>query len=257
MTNRLLLIALVTLVSLSGSANAGVMLYVDFSGANAASVVANSNALVTSYSPGADTSLTANIYLHLTDQSTLYGYQFSLRFNALALGLDLGTQTKLDAFQALQNSVRPDFFGGTPNSPVAPFGPPGASSGVSDPLTNGDFLEINRFNGYMDSGRISDNRFYKVATITFSVVNPLILSSGTQLVRPGKFDLKPTAVPPYSDDDVFMDTFFTEDNRKLEFSAFGGSVSNSSVPEPASVLITSVLGLLAVAWRKPRPTNAA
>ncbi len=234
MTSRLLLIALATLLSVSERSNAGVMLYVDF-GTNS-SMVNDLSGLTTTYSPNGSKSLTANIYLHLTGGSSLYGYQFTVRYNASILDPNLNSDAELAAFQTLQDGARL-IFRDPPPYRIAQFSQPEAASDVFDQRTIGNFMEIRRFNGYSDSD-FTGSGFYKIATINFSVVQNAVFSDGTQLVRPGIY-----FTPP---DVNISDAFYSFDSivsgKKIEFSTSGGSVSSSStVPEPTSALVLGVL----------------
>lgn len=268
MSTKLFLITLTAFFGLSQFANAGVKLYVSF-GENAPSIVNNEDALQKTFNPGGS-SVTANIYLHLTNNSAMYGYRFSVRYNALALGLTIDTPAALADFQSLQDGVRQDLrdeFGANifaEEFPFTdPFGPPVSPSAVIDPLTNGDFLEIRRFNGYMNSGEVIDDRFFKVATITFNVLNSALLTPNTQLVQPGKFDFKPANVFPFSPNDVNLDEFLgvnsNNDPIVLDFlgasggSVTGGSVTGvASVPEPTSAIVLGLIGVFALSRRKLR-----
>ena len=227
MNTKLLLITLTTFLSVAEFANAGVMLLVHF-GDRAEETYSSANQLVTSYTPNGSNDLTASIYLHLTNGSTLYGYRFSVRFNDGLIGLKT------------QEQVR-SLFGDDPNV-KEPLGDP-VDQNLVVPLP-ADFLELRRFNGLLDTGNVVDDRFYKVASLKFQIRKSL--QPGDLLINPGKFELYPNDVIP-------GDAFLTEDLMPLDFvpDPNGGMVAGTSaVPEPASALVLGLLGVLAVARRR-------
>ncbi len=235
MNAKLVLIAFSALSSLSELANGGVILYVHFGD----TVVNNESDIRSSYDSGGS-SLTANIYLQLTGGSTLYGYRFSVRFN----NAELDYQTR--------EQFRPGNF--EPDASLTNInGDPGP---VSQSLLNpfaGNFLELRRFNGLVpDPLSFTETGFHKLATLTFVVRSGATLAPASPLVLPGEFD--GIFNDPFFPNDVRLDSFLSDDNSNAPvfITVVGGSVSVSSVPEPASAVVLGALGVLALARRKRR-----
>ena len=234
MSTKLFLIALTAFLGVSQFANAGVMLFVHF-GENASDMVTSRDDLVTSYVPnGAIDKITASIYMHLTNGSNLYHYRFSVRYDSSFL--------RAPSF----NQFWPGDFeeDGNVGSPAGPFGP----SIVPSDVQHG--LDIHKFNGTIDSGVFSDNRYFKVATIEFERIQPI--QTPVRLIEPGKFQLSHPDVGT-SGVDTFLglsDPFDDTSTTSVDLTTEGGSVSISSVPEPISALSFGVLAALALYRRK-------
>jgi hypothetical protein len=263
MSAKLILIALTAFLGVSQLANAGVMLFVHF-GDNAPDSI-QLNEIQSNFTPGAHGNLTANIYLHLTGGASMYGYRFSVRYdndllqfvnreqfrpNLSASGGPIFEPDKLVEFEL-------DPLTGTPKSPDPD---PVAPSSVNSSITNAK--DLYRFNGIINSSdNLVQTGFYKVATLTFNLNVPqLQLPAGRTLILPGAFDVLPKN-PPFFSNDVLRDTVLTEDvepNGKpviLGFTPFGGAVSNSAIPEPSSVAVFGILGVIAFVLHKRRSSS--
>jgi hypothetical protein len=241
MSTKLFLLVLSVFFCLTEFASAGVMLYVHF-GDSAPNVI-NEEDLVTSYTPNGDSHLTASIYLHLTQDSNLYHYRFSVRYNSELIVFHNRSQFRPDPFQP-DNSVEYEYISPTKHKNPDPD-PVSASSEVSDVLHG---MDLYRFNGIIDTDTFSQVGFFKVATLTFSFGSQP-MHQDDRLLLPGKFEFSPDDVNIL---DAFLGVDQDDETVPVEFSPSGGSVSISSVPEPTTALILGTLGVLALV-RRNRP----
>lgn len=243
MNAKLFLIAFMSLLVFSQSANAGVLMFVHF-GNSSITDISGRQATI---DPGT-TKFTANIYLQLTKPTSIFSYRFSVRYDEalLNLDLDLNDPTGVQDFTDLQNSVRSLPF--TRDSSVAGFGPAESLSSTPDLFSTASFKELRNFNGWMEKDSVGGvdyvgTTLFKVATINFVVDPAATLNPGDNLIIAGKF---------YATNDISFDGIGSDDPDPIDYpiQAYGGSVSGSgAVPEPASIFVYVSLGLGALVVR--------
>jgi hypothetical protein len=198
------------------------------------------------YDPIASSQLTASIYMHLTNGSRMYGYRFSVRYNDELLDFVLRQQFRPGPFEP-DVSVEHEYDPVTDTFRDPDPGPENESIKPS-PIKHG--MELRRFNGLiLGTDTFSDDGFYKIATIKFALDPNVVLPSAEPLVLPGEFEFFPNDVDIK---DAFLGVDVNDDPIVLDVQSFGGSVSNSSVPEPTSAIVLGAIGVLALGRRKRR-----
>ncbi len=256
MSTKLVVLTLATLLGFSQIANAGVIMYVHF-GDNAPDTfsLGDKGSLVTAYSPNASTGLTANIYLHLTEGTTIYGYRFSVRYDGNALEFR-GRQQYPIAVVNPPSGSPPPYLPFVRDETIEledgnrPEPKPVKASDASSAVQNGK--DLYRFNGVIETNdNFGGTGFYRLASITFALIPQADLLPGRPLIDVGKFEFSPNDVQ-------LRDAIRTEDKDSkndyviYDIQSFGGSVSGGSVPEPTSAIAFVVIGVVALYRRKRR-----